>query len=371
MLFAGTFLNRFGTFVVVFLVLYLTSRGFSPAQAGLVAGAYGLGGIGAVLLGGPIADRFGRREGIALSMFTSAVAMLALSQAQRLPTITVLAMLAGVAAELYRPAAAALLTDLTPPGQRLTGFAVYRTAVNAGMAVGPAVAGLLAEHSFMLVFVGDAVTSVAYGTLALLWLPSGAGARAPAGADDRVIPAILGDRAFLLLLAASTLGALVLTQYGSSYALHVQRLGFPVSTFGALISLNAVIVATLELPSTSLTSRLPVRPAIAAGFLLFALGFGWNAFANTLPMLALGVVLWSIGEILALPILAAHVADLAPEHMRGRYQAAFNLTFATGFTLGPAVGTALWAASPRGIWIACFAADAAAAALVLASGRRR
>lgn len=368
-LFAGTFLNRFGTFVVVFLVLYLTSNGFSPAQAGFVAGTYGLGGVSAMLLGGSIADRLGRREGIALSMFTSAAAMLLLSQAERLPTIAALAILAGTAAELYRPAAAALLTDLTPPGQRLTGFAVYRTAVNAGMAVGPAVAGLLAEHSFMLIFVGDALTSLAFGTLALLWLPRGPGPLGPVGKGDRALLAITRDRGFLLLLAACTLGALVLTQYSSSYALHVRHLGFPVTTFGALVSLNAVMVATLELPSTSITGRLPVRPAIAAGFGLFAIGFGWNAIATTLPMLAAGVALWSLGEILAVPLLATHVADLAPDHMRGRYQAAFNLTFAAGFAVGPALGTALWAASPRGIWIACLAADAAAAVLVLLSGR--
>ncbi|NIP79470.1 MAG: MFS transporter, partial [Gemmatimonadetes bacterium] len=39
----GQFINKFGAFVLFFLVVYLTDLGYSPAQAGLAAGAYGLG----------------------------------------------------------------------------------------------------------------------------------------------------------------------------------------------------------------------------------------------------------------------------------------------------------------------------------------
>src|SRR5439155_2885626 len=81
-LFGGTFVNRFGTFVMPFLVLYLTRSGYSIAQAGLAGGAYGGGHMIASMLGGHLADRIGRRNTIALSMFASAAAMLALSQAR-------------------------------------------------------------------------------------------------------------------------------------------------------------------------------------------------------------------------------------------------------------------------------------------------
>src|SRR5262245_30640691 len=42
-LYAGTFLNKFGTFVIPFLALYMTRMGFSMTQAGLAIGAYGVG----------------------------------------------------------------------------------------------------------------------------------------------------------------------------------------------------------------------------------------------------------------------------------------------------------------------------------------
>ena len=106
-------------------------------------------------------------------MFGSAATLLLLSQAASLPLIIVLTTLAGLTGEMYRPAAAALITDLTPAGERIPAFALNRLAINAGFAAGPAVAGLLAEHSFFLLFLGDALTSVAFGVICLAALPEG------------------------------------------------------------------------------------------------------------------------------------------------------------------------------------------------------
>src|SRR6266704_1786944 len=83
-LFLGTFLNKFGAFVIPFLVLYMTRTGYSPADAALAIGAYGLGHLVACGLGGFLADRIGRRKTIALSMFSGALAMVLLSQARSL-----------------------------------------------------------------------------------------------------------------------------------------------------------------------------------------------------------------------------------------------------------------------------------------------
>src|SRR5215471_1891845 len=98
-LFFGTFLNKFGTFVLPFLTLYLTGLGYSIAEAGMAAGAYGVGSLGACLVGGYLADRLGRRKTIVLSMFCGAVVMLCLSQARSLPLIMGLSCLVGLAGE--------------------------------------------------------------------------------------------------------------------------------------------------------------------------------------------------------------------------------------------------------------------------------
>jgi predicted MFS family arabinose efflux permease len=87
-LFGGTFINRFGSFVLAFLVFYLTSRGFSAATAGVALSAYGLGSMAASLASGHLADTIGRRNSITVSMFSSAATMLALSQARDIAAIS-------------------------------------------------------------------------------------------------------------------------------------------------------------------------------------------------------------------------------------------------------------------------------------------
>src|SRR5438552_8100024 len=86
-LFFGTFINKFGTFVLPFLAIYMTGLGYSTAQAALAIGAYGVGTLGACFLGGHLADRLGRRKTIVLSMFSGAGTLLCLSQARSLPVI--------------------------------------------------------------------------------------------------------------------------------------------------------------------------------------------------------------------------------------------------------------------------------------------
>ena len=202
-LFFGTFLNKFGTFVVPFLAIYMTRLGYSTAQAGLPIAGYGVGTLAACLLGGSLADRIGRRKTIVLSMFSAAVAMLCLSQARGLIPIVLFAALAGLTGELYRPASSALLADLVPAGQRVTAYAAYRMSFNAGWAFGPATAGLLAKYSFNWLFIGDAATSVLYGLVAWFALPNGLRGARQAGTLVETFRALRDDRRLRQVVAAS------------------------------------------------------------------------------------------------------------------------------------------------------------------------
>lgn len=369
-LFAGIFVNRFGSFVNVFLVLYMTSRGYTVVQAGIAVSVYGIGSLGASFFGGYLTDRLGRRYTIILSMFSSAATMLALSQAPTLLLITLLTGLASITTELYRPASSALLADLVPPEQRVTAFAWYRLAINLGFAAGPSVAGLLASRSFLLIFIGDALTSVAFGLLALFALPKSEHsftAREPE--QGGLWRALRGDYRYLLFLLGSTLLAFVYFQHLSTFALQVRADGLASTVYGFLLSVNGVVIIFLELPISSITRRFPTRPVIAVGWLLIALGFGLTAAARTLPLLVITVVIWSLGEIVDSPVSAAYVANLAPAHLRGRYQGTWGLTWSAGLILGPALGTAIFSWNAVGLWLLCGALGLVAALLVLLGGR--
>ena len=250
MLFAGAFVNRLGTFVLPFITLYLTSRGYSVPQAGLGLAAYGLGAMGAQGVGGLLADRIGRRNAIVLSSFGGAGLTLSLVWVNglwddRRPSWRC----SGSSAELYRPASSALIADLIEPKARVAAFSAYRLALNLGFACGLSLGGILAAHSYHLLFVGDAITSALFGVIALVALPHGTRTtkheeRHLAGAGR----SMAADKGFLLFLGAVFVTAAVYMQNASTFALHVVALGYSTKVYGLLQAMNGVLVVLLRAP---------------------------------------------------------------------------------------------------------------------------
>jgi MFS family permease len=350
--FGGVFINRFGSFVLPMLTLYLTRAGFTPFKAGLAVGAYGGGHLVASRIGGHMEDRIGRRNTIALSMFGSAIAMLALSQARAYAPIVVITFLAGCAAEMYRPASLALLSDFVPAENRVVAVGVYRFAVNLGFAAGPATAGFLADRSFLLAFLGDAVTSVAYGLIALALLPHGIRSAAK-DESTGALRIVARDKPFLLFLFATVCITLVEFQFISSLALHVTGHGYSAAVYGALISFNGVLIVFFELAITNFVQRFQLLRAVAAGYLLAGIGFALTSVAHTIPALAGTVVIWTLGEMVGMPPASAWVAKISPERYRGRYMGMLSVAWALGMLIGPALGTFVFERNPAALWSGC------------------
>ena len=247
-LFGGTFINRFGTFVIPFLILYLTRIGYTSAQAGLAVGAYGAGHLVASFAGGHLADRIGRRNTIVLSMFGSAASMLALSQARSYIPIVILTCITGTLSELYRPASYALVGDLVGEEHRVTAFGIYRFAINLGFAAGPATAGFLADHSFTLLFIGDAATSIVYGFIALFALPHGLRTYVKSERTGEALRVAARDKPFIVFLLATLCITIVDFQMGSTFALHVRANGFPSSAHGPFVPTHRLPTLALRAP---------------------------------------------------------------------------------------------------------------------------
>ncbi|HEY6843097.1 MAG TPA: MFS transporter [Thermoanaerobaculia bacterium] len=370
-LLGGTFINRFGTFVIPFLVLYLTRRGYSITQAGLGVGAYGAGHVLASLLGGHLADRIGRRNTIVLSMFGSAAAMLALSQAQRLPAILAGACLAGTMAEMYRPASHALLVDLVGPAHSVFAFGMYRFAVNLAFAAGPATAGFLADRSFLYLFIGDAATSMVYGFIALFALPHGLRSDMKGERVGEAIRVASKNPPFLFLLAATFLLTLVDFQLTSTFALHVKSLGYPPRVYGLLVSENGLLIICFELLITMYVQRFSPQPVIALGYFLAGAGFALTGVARTIPALAATVVIWTFGEMFSSPMVVGFVAQIAPEQYRGRFMGLLTVSWSFGMLFGPPLGTIIFARNPAILWAGCALLGVTSATLLLASRGRK
>ena len=374
-LFTGTFINRFGTFVWPFLTIYLTRQGYSLTAASVAISAYGGGAMLGSLAGGWLADHFGRRNTIVLGTFSTAGCVMLLYSAHALPMIVAATALVGMCSGTYHPAASALLADIVPENGRVRAYSAFRLAANAGFACGTAAGGFLVTHSLFWLFAGDALTTVCYGAIALLWLPHGLRGQTRNAPWGAALAKVARDRNFHILWIASFGSALLAMQVASTYSLAVvQRgLGFdllgrhfrPETIYGLLISWNGVLIVLAELPLTSWTLRFDPRRVMALGYLLEGAGLALIATAHSIFGFWVVMTLFTFGEMISAPTTSALVARLAPEDLRGRYMGALGLAWNSATILGPLIGFRLFAFDPRALWWTCGALGVGAAWCIL------
>jgi MFS family permease len=378
-LFVGTFINRFGTFVWPFLTIYLTRRGHSLTEAAWAISGFGAGAIVGSAAGGWLADHIGRRNTIMLGTFTTAAAVMVLYTAVSFPAIIACTVLVGVTNGLYVPAASALIIDTVPVELRVRAYSAFRLAANAGFACGTSVGGLLANYSLFWLFTGDALTTASYGIIALLWLPHGLRAQTQNAPWGDAFVSLKRDRIFQALWVASFLSSMVFSQFGSTYSLHIMRSGLTVDAlgyhlapeivYGLLLAWNGTLVVLADLPLTSLTLRFDARRVMALGYLLIGVGFGLNAWCYNVPTLWVAMTVFTVGEMISAPTTSAFVSRLAPERLRGRYMGILALAWNCSGIVGPQFGFRLFARDPRWVWFGCAALGVAAAGITLWHGR--
>jgi predicted MFS family arabinose efflux permease len=170
---------------------------------------------------------------------------------------------------------------------------------------------------------------------------------------------------FVTFLLATLPVVMVFFQINGAFALDLMRnIGIRESTYGFLFTLNTLIIILLEVPLNLRMAKWPHHSALALGALLFGLGFGALGFAREPWGIVASVVVWTFGEMIALPAMSACAADLSPAGRRGEYMGLYQVAFAAEFLLGPWAGVALLDyAGPRILWSAAFA-SACVSALV-------
>lgn len=405
---AGSFINRVGSFVMLFLTIYVSEHlQMGKPFASACVGVFGVGSALSAVFGGQLADTLGRRPAMLIALFGGATILASLS------LITngwlFMAALFGFAlvVEMYRPASSAMIGDVVSPLQRPLAFGLLYLSFNLGFAIAPQIGGWLAARSYAFLFLADAATTGLYGVVVLLFIrethhrvlgAAGAGgevlkatesmdagatpvsaAEALAVAEEALERAsdpdpdglgspesvamvgpgealrrILQDTNFLLFSLCCLLTNIIFMQAFVTLPLAIREMGFSELQFGRMISVNGLLIVLLQLPATGVLNRLPRLRVLLCGQLLMAAGFGMTVYAGQSWQIVLTIVLWTLGEICQAPFKPAIVSEMAPAELRARYMGVFNVTHAASIAIGAPVGG--WILSrfgPQVLWPGC------------------
>jgi predicted MFS family arabinose efflux permease len=353
-LLAGIFVNSLAGFIQIFLILFLTHQGFSSGQASFALGLYGVGAVLGTFVGGWLTDRLTVRTIVAASTLASALLMVAILYLKSYPLLLVAVLLVSSIRQLYRPAAQAMLTQLTPPRQRVMVMAMYRLSMNLGVSAAPVLGVALIAISYNLLFWTQAAAAVTYGLIALVALPrkdrpvDEPAHHAAARRSGRGYLAIAGDLRFVAFLLAIFLRGAVYVQYTTALPLAIQRAGVSLWWYSAVVSLNAIIVVTCEVFLTKFTQHWPLRVTAVTAFGLLAVGYAAYAIKIVPAILILGTLIWTLSEIIGAPTAFAYPSMVAPPGLLGRYIGAMQSALGIGMTIGPIVG--IWLLNSVGRW---------------------
>jgi MFS family permease len=378
----GGVMNSFGNGVVLpFLVIYLHDvRGFGLGVSGLVVSVSAAAQLTAGLVAGPLVDRLGPRPvlGAGLVMQCAGFGLFPLVRSPWHAFVLIAVEGAGSAG--FWPSQSTLIARLTPAARRHAAYAQQRVTMNLGIGLGGVAGGLIASvsqpSSFTVLFILDAATFLAY--VAVLGLIHDPGVEPGEHGDERAsYGAVLRDRLFVglwtlnfLFVAAGYSLFNLVPPFARDHA-HVTE-----GQIGLFFFFNTVLIVVLQLPiSRAIEGRrrmraLALMPAswVVAWLLLDAGGYWLDATA-AFVVIAVALALFGVGECFHGPAHQALVAEIAPDHLRGRYFAVHSLSWGLAGTVGPAAGGFLLAAAPFALWPAAAAVCVCAAVGALALER--
>lgn len=350
-----------GALVFPFLTLYITHKfNASMTQVGVIFGIVAASGFVGSMLGGALTDRLGRKGMVIFGLLTSAAVNLMLAFVTDIKLVYVGALFIGLFGNSAGPAHGAMVADLLPEEKRSQGFGILRVVFNLAVTIGPAIGGLLATRSFLLLFFCDAVSSTITAIIVALALRE----TKPEAAEDEPEQTmaqtfggywdVLRDVTFMFFVGAFVLLTFVYMQMNTTLAVYLRDShGVPAQGFGYLLSMNAAMVVLFQFAITRRIAKYKPLTIMAVGTLLYAVGFGMYGFVSTYTLFIVAMIVITIGEMLVAPNSQALVAKFSPDDMRGRYMAVFGISGAIPWGLGPLLaGLILDNADPRWLWYA-------------------
>lgn len=362
--------GRFGAGLTLPLTLILLHevRGIPLPTVGLLMSIPGVVGLAAVPVSGALVDRLGARAVLlaCLVLQASGTALLAVVGAP-LSALGAL-LLVGLGVGPSFPAGNALLSGLVDDrGQVRRAFGVQFTVINAALGVGTLVGAAVVDVHRAMTFEGLFLVAAASYLVQGLLLPRPERAAADEDADPPSYREVWGDPAFLRLCGVQLLFAM--TGYAAldsglpAYARVVG--GVSPSTIALCFTVNTILIVSLQLPVLRLAKSWRRTHALVVAALVWSVSWALLGLTQSAWSVLVFGALFGVGEVFLAPAMQPLINSLAPERLRGRYNALSGAMFAVAFVISPSLAGVLIGNGLGWLWISGLVVGALGAALAV------
>ncbi|MFF3698950.1 MFS transporter [Streptomyces sp. NPDC002221] len=382
-----------GMYVPFSLVFFHHVTGLGFATVGLVLTVVGLVGLGALPLAGAAVDRYGAQRVQLFLYGVRGTGFLLYPFAHSLPAFAAVALATAFGDRAFPAVQQSLIGEVAQGADRDRLQASSRALRNGGLGAGSLLASLVVGLAGDAGFTAAAWLNAASFALAALLMRGvrvvrvvrgvrGVRAERRVSAADAAKPAagyrqVFADRPFLGLTGVNFLNALGYSALSVLFPLYLTTwLRGPQAITGSAFTLNTVMCAA---GGVVIAARVRARGArrtrsTALGSLLFAAAFAAQIVLGTFRPgsgIVLGgaliviVVLYTLGELVHSPSAGALSVAAAPEALRGRYLAAYQLSWSLSAAVAPSLFTALMSVDGRLPWALLVGTSLAAALMVV------
>lgn len=347
LLIIGMLINTIGnSFLWPLNTIYMHDHlGQSLSVAGLVLMGNAAAGVVGNLIGGYVFDKFGGFKSIMLGTIITIIGLICLVIWHGWPHYVWFLTLIGFSGGIVFPSMFAMVGTAWPEGGR-KGFNAIYLAQNLGVAIGPALAGVVANKSFDYLFVANLImyTLFFFVALAFKGISSDNGV-----ATSSVISegAKVKDRssinALIILGVGYLLSWMVYTQWTTTISSYTQDLGISLNQYSLLWTANGLIIVLGQPIINPIVKKMGefYKRQIFTGISIFIISFYVVSFADTFKMFLIAIMILTFGEMFVWPIVPTIASSLAPKGREGFYQGLINSFSAIGRMIGPFLGGVL------------------------------
>ena len=330
-----TFINRAGTMVLPFMSLYLTQDlNLTLSQVGWIMTSFGVGSLVGTWIGGKLTDTIGFYKVMVRSLLTTGFLFMALQYLHTFEGFLVGIFLTMLVADMFRPAMFVSLKAYSKPENRTRSLTLIRLAINLGFSFGPLLGGIIiAFIGYSGLFWVDGLTCIAAIFIMKLVLKEKQVKLSSETIEDEAVSqmeSVYKDKPFWIFLVVVFLMGFVFLQLFTTMPLYYREIhDLSEVQIGLIMSLNGFLIFLFEMPLIHYIEKkmLDKLKIITWSLVLFALSFLVLNTTMWIGILIIGMLLITVGEMLAFPFTNNFAMNRAPTGKEGRYLALYSMAF--------------------------------------------